>query len=78
MAEEVREVCDVGDGDVSAGSLSDAHPNIEVKDEIASIEQVKSASRGWYVLQLGDNSSGLSRVRDLGRGLQDSAQHKRR
>jgi hypothetical protein len=38
LTEEVGEVCKVGDGDISASSLDNAYPSIEVKDEIASIE----------------------------------------
>jgi len=47
MTKEERKVCEIGDGNVSAGSTSDAYPSVEVKDELGRItDQYRSLING--------------------------------
>ena len=47
MTKEERKVCEISDGNVSAGSTSNAHPGVEVKDELGRItDQYHSLTNG--------------------------------
>jgi len=78
LAEEIREIDDVCDREVSARAAGDADACIEVENVFAPAERVELSGEGWCVLQLGDDSSNFCGVGSLGGDLQNGAQEESR
>jgi len=57
LAKEIREINDIGECEISAGSPGDTDALIEVENVLAPAKEVELGEGGWRDLQLSDDSS---------------------